>query len=801
MFRFTILFIVLFPFFVQGQGNYSKKVVGEVFGTIIDSNSSTPMEYVSVALYNKKDSSVTNGSISNLKGKFDITGIPVGNYYLTISFVGYQSRTFDNIVIGKEKSVYNFGKIFMDNSLKLKEVVINGDIPAVTYEIDKKIVNVEDMNTTAGQSAVEVLQNTPSIQVDNEGNIQLRGSGSFTLLINGVPTAMDAADALQAIPASTIKNIEIVTNPSAREQAEGVGGIINILTKKNRLEGISVLANVSGGNFERYGGNLAINYREKKNAFNLNVAYNQRNRPKVSDEERISDYGSYETTVLQNGESSWKHGGLNVGGEWIYTPNSAHVLSVGSRLGRRKMLPYNNSVYQEFYNDSLVTSFENKFSSDILIQTVSNFVSYRYNINRDQSQYINFKAIYNMKSVDEYTYNDFYDSDNSKIGGNYATEFGPSNVLRFDVDYLQTLKNKMVFEAGLQSQFGIAKDDRDSYEYDPVTSSNKRIDLFSTDVEYTRNIHSAYSLLKGKSKGVGYQIGLRAEYTQREIEASNITNSFQKINRLDFFPSAHFSYRLTKDQQVLLSYSRRINRPRSYYFEPFITWESPYSVRQGNADLLPEYINSLEASWIKELGNKGSFSVEVYGKLLNNMISRVPEVYDTNVVINLPQNAGNSTSIGIDPTFIYYFKDWWNTNLGVSLFYYSVNSDLDVRERQTESFNYNINWINSFTFLDDYKLQLVSKYRSRTATALGFRDHNYGFDISIRKAFLKNKLSFIFAVNDVLSTRRNIYTSAINNLTVNQNSNPASPMFMLTVSLKLNNYKKAMQRQQQLDDF
>jgi outer membrane receptor protein involved in Fe transport len=428
-------------------------------------------------------------------------------------------------------------------------------------------------------------------------------------------------------------------------------------------------------------------------------------------------------------------------------------------------------------------------------------LSYRYNIERDKSQHINLKAIYNLRSVDEYTYNDFYNENETKIGGNYGTEFGPSNVLRFDVDYLKTFKNKLVLEAGVQTQFGISKDDRDSYEYNTTTRENDRVDLYSTDVQYNRNIHSAYSLLKGKTKKLGYQIGLRAEYTQRKIEATNLPNSFQNINRIDFFPSAHFSYKLPKNQQLLFSYSRRINRPRSYYFEPFITWESPYSVRKGNANLLPEYINSLEASYIKQLGNKGSISLEAYAKLLNNMINRVPAVYDTNVVINSPENAGNSTSIGVDPTFIYYLKDWWNTNLGVSLFYYSVNSNLDVRERKNESFNYNINWINSFTFLDNYKLQLVSKYRSKTASALGFMEDNYGFDVSLRKSFMKNKLAFIFAVNDVLSTRRNIYTSSINNLTVYQNNNPASPVFMLTVSLKLNNYSKTMKRQQELDDF
>ena len=801
MSRLIIFSLLLLPILGFSQNNRPPVIQGEVFGTVIDSVSNTPMEYVSVAVYNQKDSSVFSGAITKTKGKFSVAKIPAGNYYVVISFVGYQPRNINGIKISKEKSIYDLGTINMSNVLSLKEVTIRGDIPTVSYEIDKKVINVEDMTTTVGQSAAEVLQNTPSIQVDAQGNVTLRGSSNYQLLINGIPTAMEASDALQSIPASTIKSVEIVTNPSAREQAEGVGGIINIITKKKKLEGISMLANISGGNYDRYGGDIAVNYSQKKHTLNFNVGYNQRNSPSTTFEERSSDFETYDTKVIKNGEASWKMGGVRAGIEWIYTPSSAHVISIGLTYGNRIMAPYDNSIYEEFINDSLIRKYDNRYLGEINVTSLSNFLSYRYLIERDGSNYINFKAIYNLRSVDEFSYNDFYDNGGTKIGGNLATEFGPSNVLRFDVDYLKTLKNKMVWETGLQAQFGLAKDDRDNFEYDPISKTDIRQALFSTDVQYNRNVHAAYSLIKGKKSKLGYQFGLRAEYTFRNIEATNIANASQEVNRIDLFPSAHFSYKLNESQEVLFSYSRRINRPRSYFFEPFITWVSPYSVRKGNANLQPEYITSIEASWIKQIKDKGNFSLDVYTKLLNNLINRIPTVYDTNIILQSPENAGNSMSFGVDPTLIYYVTDWWNTNFGASLFYYSVTSNVNELETTNESFNWNINWINSINFKYNFKLQIISKYTSRTATPLGYMEENYGFDASIRKSFFENKLAVTFQASNILSTRKNVSFSTINNVEVYSIRNPFAPMYMATISLKLNNYKKMMSKKEQLDDF
>lgn len=793
--RLLIIFLILL---------ISTKLVaqnkGTVFGSVVDDATGTTMEYVTVALYSVKDSSIASGISTDLKGKFSLDNIKPGNYYLQISFVGYQTKNIENININSNQLTYNLKEIKLSGAVDLKAVVVKGDVPTVTYDIDKKVVNVEDMNTTIGQSAVEVLQNTPSIQVDGNGDLTLRGSSSFTLLINGIPTAMDPNDALKTIPASTIKNIEIITNPSARQQAEGVGGIINIITKKNKLEGASLLANISGGNFNRYGGDLALSYKAKKHSFNVTASYNRRNNISSSYETRNSNFNTENLLIVKNGIHSWEHAGYKIGADWTYSPNSFHILSLGTDFGGRLMTPFDDSYFSEYNNNALQTSYFNKEFDDINMRSSSNFLSYRYNIKGNEKNYIALKGIYNFRTVDEYSYADFYNSEDMKIGGNYATEFGPSNVYRIDLDYVQPLKKDLTFEAGLQAQFGKSKDDKDNYQYDTATQSNVLLPLFSSDVSYTRNIHSAYSLIRGKNNKLGYQVGLRAEYTFRDINATNVA-PIQTVNRLNLFPSAHFSYKINDNQELLLSYSRRIQRPRAYFFEPFITWESRYSVRRGNSNLLPEYISSFELSWIKKIKDKGTFSVETYAKFLSNLINRIPSVYDTNIILSSPENVGTSSSIGMEPSIIYNINKWWNTNLGVNLFYYSINSTVQSNSGVSESFNWNLRFTNTFSFDKNWRFQLVAGYTSKTVTALGTQASNYGLDGSVRKSFNKNKFALTFVANNILSTRRDIFTSNINNVEIYRHDKPFSPQFMLTLSLKLNNYEKVFNRQNEMDDF
>lgn len=769
-----------------------------VSGTVTDSTTQQVMEYTTVSLFNSSSNELVTGGITSINGTFLIKKIISGNYYAKITFVGYQDKIIPNIVI--EKSDVNLDTISLKSTLDLKTVIVKGSVPTTTFEIDKKVIDVGNFSTSVGQTAVEVLGNTPSIQVDNEGNVSLRGSSGFTLLIDGRPTAMDATDALQSIPASTIKNIEIVTNPSAREQAEGAGGIINIITKKNTLEGISILANATTGRFNRYGADATINYKVKKHTFILSGAYNNRRHLSNRVQSRITQIDSAELKIEQVGVGSWDGDVYKVGLEWQYDLDTNQLLLVGTNLARRNMLPFENSTYFEYQNDSLLSTTLTREYSDIFVRSLSSFANYSYQF-KDKKSKLLLSGVYNLRYIDEYVQANYFNLANNKIGGTYNTEFGPSGVLRFNIDYIKHLKNELFYEIGTQVQFGTSKDDRSNFRYNSVTDLNDLIPEQSTNVDYTRNIYAGYGLFKGKTKNIGYQFGVRAEYTNRTIKAFNFAQNFNPINRLDIFPSGHVSFKLPNEQQLLISFSRRIERPVSYYFEPFVTVVSDFSVRSGNPNLKPEYINVGEISWIKGLGNKGSFSVESYAKYLVNSISRINEVYDTNVILQKPQNIGKSLSLGIEPNITYYLFDWWNTNLATNGYYFQINSSIVGNEGLKNSYNWNARFRNTFSITKSLRLQALFKYRSKTVTAVGEQDANYGVDASVRKTFLKNKLSVNVQVNDLLSTERRIYTSNLGNVRIHSKRDPYSPKIAVTLSMKFNNYKSVASKQQQLDDF
>ena len=247
--KLIIILSILITSLVYGQNESVKRpAIGEISGRVIDSVSNQSMEYVTVALFSEKDSSLLTGAITNGVGEFLIKEIPFGNYYVRFSFIGYRNTIKKGVVISPTKKSVDFNKVILaPEQTMLEDVSVVAEKPLVVYEIDKKVINVADMNTVASATAIEVLENIPSITVDMDGNVSLRGSSGFTLLIDNKPTTMDASEALQLIPASNIKDIEIITNPSAKYNAEGTSGIINLMLKNNKLEGITTLINLTGG--------------------------------------------------------------------------------------------------------------------------------------------------------------------------------------------------------------------------------------------------------------------------------------------------------------------------------------------------------------------------------------------------------------------------------------------------------------------------------------------------------------------------------------------------------------------------
>lgn len=785
---FTLLFLL--AIIIAGKSQNKKNTsYGSVSGKVIDEATKKTMQYVSVVLYTQKDSIFLAGAVTNDVGEFNISNIPYNVYYAKCSFIGFKTKTISDLTVSSKSKNQYLNNILLPADLEmLNEVSITGEKQLIKYEIDKKIISVENMNTVSSATALEVLENIPSVTVDLDGNVSLRGSSGFTLLIDNKPTNMQASEALQLISASNIKDIEIITNPSAQYNSEGAGGIINIILKKNKLEEISTLINLNTGNYSNYGGDFITSINKEKIKLNIGGFYRNGNRYRDIHQERIITIDQDISDVQSDGLHRFfrTNYGFNSALEW--NPNRKSSFSFALSGNQRQYNAAAKYNFKEYYNNNLIAEYENDEQTLRQFYGATLSSAYEYLIKGDKQHRISTSIMYNYHDGNEDALTENFDQNNTIQGGYNSTEVGPSELIRIKADYQKPLKNKSKIKAGLQSDLGNNSDDQDSYQLNLISGEYDRLDLFSSNVTYKQNIYAGYFMFSGEQKKLGYQFGLRSEYTDRNIHTKTL-NISTSINRLDWFPSAHFSYNLDKKNQLKANFSRRIKRPRSWNLEPFISWEDPYTVRRGNAALLPEYIQSYELGYIRNL-KKGTFSAEAYFRNTINNIERIQEVYDTSVILKRPINSGISQVLGGEFSFRKKIKKWWSFDIGVNSFLYKIEGNLAGESINNESYSYNIRLNNSFNILESWKFQIVSKYLSPQATAQGTKGTYFVIDLALKKDFWQNKIAATFQFANALNSIKKESIVETSSLYTYRLAAPKWPVFSLSLAFKLNNYNK-----------
>lgn len=795
---FCSILLVLSCLTSFSQSKNKQSPIGEIFGNVQDSIDNSSLSYITIRVFTEKDKKLVGGSVSSENGTFSISNLPFGSYFIDVSFAGYQTKLFENINLSKNESTHQLKNILMA-PLMLDEVEISSSRPLINYEIDKKIINVEDQINTDGQSAIEILENIPSITISAEGTVSLRGSSSFTLLIDGIPTIMDASDYLASIPASTVKEIEVITNPSAKYDAEGTSGVLNIVTKKNKLEGLSLLINGQLGLYKNNSSNISLSSKRKKSSFDLNASFRMRSNPNEQINNRITTYDTVINRLYSSGDKNWRRTNFGINGSYSWKPNNSHILLLSGKLKSNLMNPYNNLQYTNYSNAVVTDEFRTTAHNYIQFMNNSFSLNYQYNFKRNKEHNLSFKAIANFSGANQQDTTLTYDTEGRIISGNLYTETGPSNSNRYKVDYTRPMKN-MKLQSGIQSQFGNSGDVGKNYTLDTITDTFIFDSIYSSDVDYVRDIHAAYVMLGGKQKQFGYQIGLRAEYTFRSISSSN-SIKFNDINRLDWFPSGHFSYNLKKGGQLMASYSQRIQRPRSYYFEPFITWTGPFNVRSGNPNLQPTYIDVFELNYLHPLSKNNFFSIEGYARKNKGIIQRLSTVYAQDILITRPENIGNSAAYGLEASIDYQMFKWWKINTGGNAFLYQLSGQLAEELYSAESINYNVRLTSTFTVLENWFVQFISRYQSGSVTAQGLEYSNFTQDVSIKTNLASKKISITLQGRNVLNTARRQSISTIENVFLYSRSIPYYPQLFLSLSVKLNNYQKKYEDQEEMDDF
>ncbi len=797
---FLLILIVSITGQAFSQGDRGRTPIGSITGHVIDSELQSPIEYASVVLYTQRDSTQIAGTITDDKGDFLIHGIPPGLYFLEIRFIGYTGRTIDDIVIRHDQPVVDLGTFGLEQTVLIMEGdEVVAEKPAMEYRIDKKVINVSQQPVAPSGTAVDVLENVPSVTVDNEGNVFLRGSGSFLVLVDDRPSLLEPSEALQQIPAGSIETIEIITNPSARYDPDGTSGIINVVMKKSGVRGRSGIINGNAGLDDKYGGDILLNFRNGNVNANIGADYNRRFYPGTRLQE--SETSQFDTTSFVHSEGSTRRGRKSFGlrGGLELQPGAKDMIALGLQYQSRAMTGESDLDYDEWTDPGQGhLLYRSLNDADRSGDFTSANLDYRHRFGAKDHQ-LSGQVVFNHRTGEEENTDELLDRNNVITSGRRSTEKGPSDELRTKIDYTVPLSGENSFEAGYQSRIDRSEDITELRDYDPSIGEYVSLPEYGHATEYQRDIHSLYGLFSGELARFGFQGGLRGEYTDRLIELRGEDERFT-IDRWDLFPTAHLSYGFPGGQQLMASYARRIERPRGWYLEPFDTWVDAYNVRRGNPDLQPEYIDSYEFGYQTDLG-KHFLSTEAYYRVTHNKVERVRSVYDENITLRSIENVGTDYALGTEIMVNLGLLKWWDASISGNIYNYRIEGELLGESFSREEFTWNSRLNQTFKIRSSTRVQVINIYNSPTVSSQGRREDYFTTNVNVKRDFLEKSLTATLQVNDIFRTSRHESTAEGTNFSTWNSFTHRSPTVMFNISYNINNYKPERRRERAGDEL
>lgn len=774
---------------------------GTVKGMILDSTTRGAIEYATIGIYRINDSSLVNGLITGVDGIFVFKDLPAGEYYIDANFIGYVSRRISPISISSQRTALDLGNLLLHPDVtRIEEVTVVAQSQRVEYKIDKKVVNIAQDLLASGGSLVNALENTPSIEVDVEGNVSLRGSGNFQLLIDGKPSIIGGSEGLQQIPASAVQSLEIITSPSAKYDPDGASGIINVIMKKQKNNGVGGIANVSVGTRNKYAADLLLNFRRNKLNYFIGGEFGDRHNFNEGENERRTYLNDTTTTKLSesNGFFRRKSYNLKSGIDYALTDKSSLSLSgvVGSREFFRDFTDKSQWFTEPATRDSFYTT-----------QRVSGDNDFFYNFNLDflkkydENGHQLMASVYYESAREDEEEEDIirstdmrYIPSGSEPKRTRSKTETPERILRAELDYSKPLRSGKI-EVGLQSRWD---SDEAKYIYeDFVVPVNEWLqnDSISNSLEYLDAMQSAYFIYSAKLGKFEYQAGLRAEYNKRSLDQKTIGESFT-YEKLHFFPSFYLTRKISDAHQVQFTYSRRIQRPRERDLNPFKQFNGPDDLFFGNPALKPEFSNAFEANY-QYTHKRGFVSLETYYRETRDKITRlsgrdsIAEVFTTTTI-----NADKDNSLGVELMTNWELARWWQLNVTGNFFRYQLNGQVEGEEVKSVTTSWRTNFSSSFAMMWDTRFQISGFYNGPSNTLQGKREGFFVANVALRKEMLKKQLSVSLNVRDILSTGTQISISEGSNFYTYNKGRRESPVVMLNLTFRINNYRQAANRQQ-----
>ena len=779
------LYIVALLFIGISSISFGQKD-GILTGRIVDKLSDKPMEYVSFRLFSVKDSSVVAGIFTDPDGRFNLEQLAYGNFYGKMTFSGYETISINDIKISASIKSVNLGtyKMIIDKTIDFEEVKVVGQLDVLKAGIDKKIYNVGEDLSVKGGTANDVLNNIPSVEVDQDGRIMLRGDGTVTVLIDGRPSSLSGGNGkslLDALPAGSIERIEVVTNPSAKYDPDGTSGIINIVLKKNKLKGFNgmLTANVGSGNLN--GGNVAdgsfsLSYRNGR--FNAYGSYSGRymagyRNNYSSLEQTFSDNSSLK--IVQNRLGTDLNAGhtFRVGSDFYLKPRHVIGFSATGSIGQRDRTgdQWNTS----YDGDGNVISFWNRTSYDPTNQ--QNFdlnVNYKFDLKNDKGSFIiDANQSLGKEEIEGFYEQTDYNLDSTLIGSYLLdqqllnTEKNNVTTVQSDFTYLLP-KKKARIETGLKAIVRQQGVDTYSESLNQSTQEYAEDTLANFIYQYDEQIYSAYGIFGQELGKFKYQAGVRLEQSYQIPNL--ISDTIRIVNDFfNFFPSAHIRYAFTPKSEVSLSYSRRINRAGSSNLNPFTNYSDPYNLQRGNPNLQPEYIDSYDLGYTNER-KKVTLTTSIFYRYTTGVITRIKEFYADNSSAVTYANIDKSYSFGTEMIFIVKPTTWWRNSISGNANY--IQYDDNTNSFNRSGFNWNLKYSGTFDFWKKTaSIQINGTYNAPRITVQGTARRRGALDISGEKKFKDGMFSVGFRVSDIFN--RQGFEMQVNQPTIRQASRRA----------------------------
>ena len=760
MIRNTTLIFIFFLITLASFGQ-SRQIV--LSGIITDAESSEPLPYATVSVYNR-NGDLADGGIADDNGVFKLN-IPPNDYSLNFEYIGFESVTIDikpypnNINIGTVKLISSF------DSLEGVDVV--GQSAEVEIRLDKRVYNVSKNNLIRGGTVSDVLENVPSVSVDIDGNIELRGNNNVRILVDGKPSGLiglGGIDALTRLPAESIEKVEVITSPSARYQAEGTTGIINIILAKRFLKGLNGVFNLSAGRNDTYSGSANLNYRKGKFNFFTNSGYSDRTNKgrAVQDNVYTDPLESVERYVEERQFNRRRQGfNVNIGLDYQMTEKTSLTMSylTNERDGDDSTI---NEQSQYQIDGVLVT---NRYEKEIDREDSNQFsVDFEHQFNKQGHKLTATLQTEKNDETETSDINSFFEngqpSDDSEI--NRTVENQERNLAQ--LDYVYPIDKNTQFEAGYRGTDNKRKIDFEVQIIDE--NDNATVDEnLSNVLDFEQEVHALYSQYGKKFNTFSFLAGLRFENTRIFVEQLDSSSPLNNKSYNDYFPTLNLGWEISPTASITLGYNRRISRPNAWTLNPFQSRSSKTSYFQGNPKLDPSYSNGIDIGYLKQF-KKVTLNSSVYYRKSTDAVSRVAIVTDETVFVNgietpvirrLPINLGTEEQFGVEFNTSLRLIKGMRTNASVNFFRRIEKGNYQGISYDSNNTSWSGNLSNSYRLPFAVQSQFSVRYRGPNESSFGKSKGFLYTDLALSKDILNDNATINFRFSDLFNTGKYDY--------------------------------------------